>query len=260
MNSNRSVKELLDLFQIKNISLLGSDIILKFYDDISVREVMKLCRVNKQFDIACNKEYLWKRKVKNDYGIVKMYGSTWRQTALFLFKADMINLGEEWINGRTYGELFRNGLDSKEDRYIDTLVDEYDVGTKPFSEHITTFEQAKDYVIKAHGGRTRRRSNEVIIDDFNRTHNNILYDRQRFERHLKVMTKSLYIIKTSVKDVRFENKHGSTVLGHFNMYSDLNEDEQQKMRKIVTFVDPILYIMSTILFNNAQSASFNLSS
>ena len=79
MNSDRSVNELLEVFGVLNLSNLGSDIIIEVFDDISVKEVMKLCRVNNQFNIVCQKEGMWKRKVKNDYGIERKYGRTWKE-------------------------------------------------------------------------------------------------------------------------------------------------------------------------------------
>ncbi len=71
MNTDRSVEDLLELFEVQNISQLGSDVIRKLFDDLSYKEVMKLCRVSKQFNVVCNKEPMWKQKVKNDYGIEK---------------------------------------------------------------------------------------------------------------------------------------------------------------------------------------------
>ncbi len=100
MNTDRSVGELLELFNVQNISQLGSDVIRKFFDDISYKEIMKLCRVSKQFNIACNKESMWKKKVKNDYGITKILDSTWKDTARLLFESNMINLNADWVNGK----------------------------------------------------------------------------------------------------------------------------------------------------------------
>ncbi len=37
---------------------------------------MKLCRINRRFNEVCKKESMWRRKVKNDYGIDKKYGKT----------------------------------------------------------------------------------------------------------------------------------------------------------------------------------------
>nr|QBK92658.1 MAG: F-box family protein [Pithovirus LCPAC401] len=71
MNTNRSIDELLSLFNVRNISELGSDVIIKYFDDISVKEAMKLCRVNKQFNEVCKKESVWRNKVSYDYGIKK---------------------------------------------------------------------------------------------------------------------------------------------------------------------------------------------
>ena len=118
MNSDRSVEELLELFNIENISQLGSGVIRLFFDDISYKEVMKLCRVSKQFNISCNKESMWKQKVLNDYGIRKMYERTWKETARLLFESNMINLNQEWINGKTYQQLFDEGMEEKNENYF----------------------------------------------------------------------------------------------------------------------------------------------
>ena len=79
MNSDRSIEELLEVFEVPNLSNLGSDVIVKYFDNISVKEIMKLCRVNKQFNIVCQRESMWKRKVKNDYGVETKYGRTWKE-------------------------------------------------------------------------------------------------------------------------------------------------------------------------------------
>ena len=76
MNSDRSVEELLAMFNVENISELGSDIIMEFFNNISVKEAMNLCEVNKQFNAICKKESTWRNKVLNDYGIVKKYRKT----------------------------------------------------------------------------------------------------------------------------------------------------------------------------------------
>lgn len=76
---------------------------------------------------------MWKRKVRNDYGIEKMYGNTWKETVRFLFEADM--------NGRTYNDLFYEGLESKDNKFLDRLIDEYKVGSYFFPDNITTIEQ-----------------------------------------------------------------------------------------------------------------------
>ena len=72
----------------------------------------------------------------------------------------------------------------------------------------------------------------MFIVVFNENNDDILRSNENFERHLEIMTNSLRIIKKTIKDLRYEKDHGSTVLGHFNMYFLLNEDDQNRLRKI----------------------------
>ncbi len=84
MNTNRSVEELLKLVKVQNISQLGSDVIRELFNNISVKEVMKLCRVSKQFNIVCetkSETRLWNNKDVR-------------------FESNMINLNAHWVNGK----------------------------------------------------------------------------------------------------------------------------------------------------------------
>ena len=101
------ISEILERVHLRKESLdnLPPDVIQEIFLDLSVEEIMKLCRSNIAFNIVCGRESLWQTKVWIDFGIEKKYWDTWRKTAENLFKMNMINLNKKWINGMTYREI-----------------------------------------------------------------------------------------------------------------------------------------------------------
>nr|QBK93968.1 MAG: F-box-like protein [Pithovirus LCPAC406] len=102
-----TISEILERVHLKEESLgnLPPDVIQEIFLDLSVEEIMKLCRSNVAFNIVCERESFWQTKVWTDFGIEKKYWDTWRKTAENLFKMKMINLNKKWINGMTYREI-----------------------------------------------------------------------------------------------------------------------------------------------------------
>nr|QBK93967.1 MAG: F-box-like protein [Pithovirus LCPAC406] len=102
-----TVNEILGRIHLKEESLgnLPPDVIQEIFLDLSVEEIMKLCRSSIAFNIVCERESFWQTKVWTDFGIEKKYWDTWRKTAENLFKIKMINLNKKWINGMTYREI-----------------------------------------------------------------------------------------------------------------------------------------------------------
>ena len=95
---------------------LSSDILQIFFSYLTSGEISKLCRSNKQFNHVALRELMWKDRVCMNYGIDKMYGSSWKETAKNLYLCNMINLNEKWMNemknvscsileGATYREI-----------------------------------------------------------------------------------------------------------------------------------------------------------
>ena len=148
MNTDRSIEELLELLGIQNISQLDDEIIYTYFDDISYGELMKLYEADKKFNRGVyNNETMWKKKMKNDYGIVKIYGISWKETAHLLFESNMINLNANWVNGKTYRELFEEGLKSKSNNnYFRDLYNDYDLLLIVFPEYVHVTEDAIYYV------------------------------------------------------------------------------------------------------------------
>ncbi len=269
MNTDRSVEELLELFEIQNISQLGSDVIRKFFDDVSYKEVMKLCRVSKQFNIACNKESMWKQKVKNDYGITKMYGSTWKETARLLFESNMINLNATWVNGKTYKKLFEEGLEGKNEDYFYNLYYgfDFDVVSVVFPDYVHNIETAKEYVIN--DPETVASLTHVDMSDiekryalaqFNHTYNGILDDENRFKLQITTMTREFSVVAHAVAEIQgvyLVHNFGLTQLDSQLSQNGPSDDEglisnsdwiqnimNQRLSKLI---DPMLYLISYCL-------------
>nr|QBK92402.1 MAG: F-box-like protein [Pithovirus LCPAC401] len=255
MNSNRTVGELLRLFKVNNISELGSDIIIKYFDDISVKEVMKLCRVNRQFNEVCKKESMWRRKVKNDYGIEKKYGRTWKETARNLYDANMINLGQEWIEEKTYGELLKEGLESDDHRFFSDLVYEHKIGTVVFPEDVDDIKSADAYLSNTHG---------FYYISFLMYANGMSNSEADLQRHLRLMTREFSVIAHTVGEMKGVYSERGFALA--SSQADFTETEIQntheervKMQIIVKlFMDPILYVMTYSIMNLKNLSSIDV--
>ncbi len=104
--------EILERIELKNEDLnnLGSDLTHKIFSSFTVKEISLLCNVNVKFNTICRRESLWREKVLSDYGVKRKYGKSWRKTAINMFKVNMINLGNKWLNGQTYEEILEQGL------------------------------------------------------------------------------------------------------------------------------------------------------
>nr|QBK92689.1 MAG: uncharacterized protein LCPAC401_03270 [Pithovirus LCPAC401] len=93
---------------------------------INPKEISKLCSTSQKFNRICTDHSFWRVKVKRDYGIERIYGTTWKGTAINLHKVNMINLNKEWIDGRTYAEIVKEVLNQKDDvKYLENLQYEH---------------------------------------------------------------------------------------------------------------------------------------
>nr|QBK93195.1 MAG: hypothetical protein LCPAC403_03290 [Pithovirus LCPAC403] len=261
MNSDRSIDELLELYEIPNISDLGSDIIIKYFDDISVKEVMKLCRVNKQFNIVCQKDFMWRRKVKNDYGIETKYGRTWKETAQLLFETNMINLNQKWVNGKTYQQLFDESLESKSNDYFKDLYEKHNVMRIIFPAHVTDIEIAKDFILNDQDSPMIEWNDpgDDRIEEFNLKYNNILNSTDTLQNHISKMTRELSIVAHAATEIRGTSSDYGFGLASsateywayeqgYNMHNQVDTHSSTKQaemtRRLSKFIDPNLYIMT----------------
>nr|QBK93186.1 MAG: uncharacterized protein LCPAC403_03200 [Pithovirus LCPAC403] len=267
MNSDRYIKELLEVFGVPNLSNLGSDVIVKYFDDISVKEVMKLCRVNRQFNIACQNDSMWRRKVKNDYGIKTKYGKTWKETAQFLFGYNMINLNQTWVNGKTYRELFDESLESKDNNYFKDLRKKYDLLTIIFPSYVEDIETAKLAVLNPDDslsrwartsiGQISEEDGDGIYEEINEDYENILQDEDRLKKQAFGMTREFVVVACASAEIRgtfSSNNFGLSSAAVENLaYTDVTSDSiiaeipiesKIKIKKLAKFIDPNLYILT----------------
>ena len=273
MNTNRNVEELLELFDVQNISQLGSDVIREFFDDISYKEVMKLCRVSKQFNIACNKESMWKQKVKNDYGITKILDSTWKETARLLFESNMINLNANWVNGKTYKELFEEGLESKSDAYFYDLYHDLQLLPIVFPDYVHNIETAKESVIIDFGteisysiGQMTDNEKMRVYYQFNQENRGLLVDEDMIKLQVTTMTREFSVVAHAVAEIRgiylthdfglaqtaseisqISSSDIDTGMKTGSIQSDSNQDRMN--RRLAKLIDPMLYIITYCLMS-----------
>ncbi len=107
---------------ITDLESSGDNTIREILFLINPVEISKLCATSRKFNRICTDVSFWRMKVKRDYGIQRMYGSTWKETAINLFKVNMINLDKKWIDERTYAEIVKEALIQKDSsKYLEEL-------------------------------------------------------------------------------------------------------------------------------------------
>ena len=94
-----------------DLNTVSSDLIQEILLYLTVEEISALCRLGISFNTACQRECLWKSKVWIDYGMKKMYGKTWKETAKNLSDARMINLNKKWYNDKTYNQILDESIE-----------------------------------------------------------------------------------------------------------------------------------------------------
>ena len=283
MNTNRSIEELLELFGIQNISQLNDELIYIYFDDMSYGELMKLCGKNKQFKIACRDESMWKKKVKNDYGIVRIYGISRKETAHLLFESNMINLNANWVNGKTYRELFEEGLKSKNNNYFRDLYNDYDLLPIVFPEYVHGVEDAIYYITNdpeslvdwIQEGQVSKSDKTEAYEQFNLAYNNILEDEDMINLQVATMTREFSIIAHASSEIK--GLHTSNDFGLAQIASDMSQkntidentgdpfpyivsnDKQERMnRKLTKLIDPMLYVITYCLMSRRNLSLINI--
>ena len=106
----------------RNLNNISLSQLRTVFSDLNVKEISKLCPVNRRFNTICQDESFWKNKIYNDYGIYKKYDSTWRETARIMDRYDMINMNDVWFDGRTYMEILNDSLQNGVDIIVDLQI------------------------------------------------------------------------------------------------------------------------------------------
>ena len=99
---NRTVDEILRDIRLNKKNITSPDVINEIFIDLKIKDILKICRVNRAFNNACKNEGMWETKIWDEYGVKKKYGETWRETAQNLSRSNMINMRYKRNDGRTY--------------------------------------------------------------------------------------------------------------------------------------------------------------
>ncbi len=136
------------------------------------------------------KEDMYRKIVKNNYGIDIMYGDTWKDTSHFFHCVDMINLNKRWIDGRTYREILDVGEICKESGYV-------------FPDHVTDIASARKFVKYAYA----YECDNDIYKYFASVYNvKISSGEKAFKDHLRRVTREYVIICLTIRDMKNDLK------------------------------------------------------
>ena len=219
----------LNVRDLNNVSLSQLETVFK---DLTVKEISKLCVVNKRFNTVCENESFWRSKVSDDYGIRKKYGDTWRETARNMYKVGMINLNGVWIDGRTYREILDDALQNGSD-VVKGLPTKYLLPYVNNNENDAYFLR---YLIG---------HNENALQDFaNQTYNKT-YANEAIDNILLINSEEINVIYTSVLTYEGTNKHLPGECYTF-VHDTLSYEFLHEM------IDPILYVMQFSSFPNNE--------
>nr|QBK92699.1 MAG: hypothetical protein LCPAC401_03370 [Pithovirus LCPAC401] len=161
--------------------MLPVDILTEVYLFLSVKDVTIPLKVSNLFNIR--NDIMWKKLVRNEFGITKLFGSTWRDIAILLSQCNMINMNKRWIDGRTYNDIFTDSLNNI--NYFDIVRYNYRRYTFYHPPDIIDEKTAKEYVTKYY--------KETNLDAFRFYYDDEFYNHSRFmTRELIILTHAHY--------------------------------------------------------------------
>ena len=167
----------------------------------------------------------------------------------------MINLGQEWIEGKTYGELLKRGLESDDRRFFGKLLEEYKILDIVFPENIDDVKNADTYLSNTH---------DFDYAFFLAYANGMSNSEADLQRHLRLMTREFSVIAHAVAGMN--GSYSAMGFALASSQADITEDEIEqtaeervKMQKIITlFIDPILYVMTYSIMNLKNLSSIDV--
>nr|QBK93685.1 MAG: F-box family protein [Pithovirus LCPAC404] len=212
------------------------DILTELY----TQEISLLCGTNKRINTICEDESFWKNVVFQQYGLDKKYGETWRKTAMNMDKANMINLGKKWYDGRTYREIMDeqykkkhidvNEFYSLRVRFLRPIVD----WNEDVVETIATLDLGEYDLQDLAEEELDRQFTDEVIDEI-----------------LHIMDREIDVIEAAVSSQRFigNNDH----LPGYEIPKDAIKMDKNGRRAdyyIRELIDPVLYLMQYSLFES----------
>ena len=90
--------KLINLIKVQ-LDELPQELKFKIVKNLPGKSLLQMCQVNKSWGELCDDESIWKEKVKNDFGGVKVEESTWKKSYLIHLKLRHKNLGVKLYEG-----------------------------------------------------------------------------------------------------------------------------------------------------------------
>ncbi len=240
-----SVNEILERLHLskRDFNNLSKSHLENIFLDLTVREVSILCRVSRKFNEICEDESFWRNKVLDNYGIEKKYGDTnhsWKEMARKMDEINMINLNDEWVNGKTYKKLLDEALEeditylheNRRDEFFEFTNDDEFVGDLLWFEG------------------DEKQLQQLAVDKLGKEFTNDELDRidHISSRAFKVITAA------SILHVKSAPYLPGVVFNRRMTYSMKPPDF------FVKLVDPVLYVMQFSMFSDDDLGQFIIES
>ena len=158
--------------------------------------------MNKKFNCITLRESMWRNIIRMNYGIDKIYGTSWKDTAKNLFLCNMINLNKIWIDNITYGELFYQGLENwAETSKILWKYNMLNRGDEMYDKLKSTprYEILKYVFPKSITNIKRMRRHIRHISNFDRYYGVAPLTELSLEQHIRTITRELFVILSLFK-------------------------------------------------------------
>ncbi len=188
----------------------------------------------------------------------------------------MINLNAHWVNGKTYRELFEEGLESKSNNYFRDLYHSFSYDILPiiFPDYVHDIESAKEYLINdpetlitwVYMRNSSEDRKEEALVRFNQENNYILYDEKMIELQVTTMTREFSVVALAVSEIKGKQVNSDFGLAQIvsersgqyshdmnwkfyfpDIYSDEHQNEMN--RRLSKFIDPMLYLITYCLMS-----------
>ena len=200
---------------------------------MKIKDILKACGINRAFNNVCKNEEMWKEKIWEEFGVNRKYGETWKKTAVNLSNSNMINMSDKWYDGRTYMQLLYKALHSETRTssgwdYLDKL---------------------KDDVVQRATSNTDAYSIIRIADEYNIKKEYDYLNQHDLNIYRKIATREYFIIFATLR-AYMQNYPVLPTQEVIERYLHEPGPKSLLNRKLLTFIDPIIYVIQFSSFDN----------
>ena len=231
---------------------LTSDITRKMFEYLTVKEISVSRVIDTKTNTFCKEKTFWKDRVFDEYGVTKMYGESWKQTAAEMAKCNMINLNSKWVDGRTYRQLLddtmKNGTDSLGMKRIELVQEMKNVSVENKNEMIPLMHHSYDIsycsFIDSDG--------YVIIEGNSNNSKPVKLNMDDYLEFCHIASREMQVIYTSVRAIL--RTRDTSVNGCIPVYlpgtSFVYGINTNPNPFLLSLIDPIVYVMQFSLFSS----------